>query len=73
MTALSFRASRVLAPAASLQGGISANTRTPLRNGHACMLHYALLHLYGYALSLDDLKAFRVSSCPLLPQVSAQP
>lgn len=25
------------------------------------MLQYALLHLYGYALSIDDLKAFRVS------------
>jgi len=24
------------------------------------MLQYALLHLYGYAVSLDDLKAFRV-------------
>lgn len=24
------------------------------------MLQYALLHLFGYALSLDDLKAFRV-------------
>lgn len=31
------------------------------------MLQYALLHLYGYALSMDDLKAFRVShpSSPL--------
>lgn len=32
------------------------------------MLQYALLHLYGYALSIDDLKAFRVSllsdGCP---------
>jgi transketolase len=25
------------------------------------MLQYALLHLYGYALSIDDLKSFRVS------------
>lgn len=33
----------------------------PSRNGHGCMLQYALLHLYGYALSIDDLKAFRVS------------
>jgi len=24
------------------------------------MLQYALLHLYGYAVSMDDLKAFRV-------------
>jgi hypothetical protein len=30
-------------------------------NGHGCMLQYALLHLYGYELSIDDLKAFRVS------------
>lgn len=28
------------------------------------MLQYALLHLYGYALSIDDLKAFRVSLLP---------
>ena len=26
------------------------------------MLQYALLHLYGYAVSMDDLKAFRVGS-----------
>jgi len=25
------------------------------------MLQYALLHLFGYELSMDDLKAFRVS------------
>lgn len=30
-------------------------------NGHGCMLQYALLHLFGYALSIDDLKNFRVS------------
>jgi transketolase len=30
------------------------------------MLQYALLHLYGYALTLDDLKAFRVGF-PLSP------
>ncbi|KAI2451543.1 Transketolase, partial [Ophidiomyces ophidiicola] len=28
-------------------------------NGHGCMLQYALLHLFGYAVSLDDLKNFR--------------
>jgi transketolase len=33
--------------------------RFVLSNGHGCMLQYALLHLYGYAVSLDDLKAFR--------------
>jgi transketolase len=33
------------------------------------MLQYALLHLFGYDLTIDDLKSFRVSSiverCPL--------
>ena len=33
--------------------------RFVLSAGHASMLQYALLHLSGYALSLDDLKAFR--------------
>ena len=33
--------------------------RFVLSNGHACSLLYALLHLYGYDISLDDLKAFR--------------
>src|ERR1700738_925000 len=30
-----------------------------LSNGHGAMLHYALLHLSGYDLSIDDLKEFR--------------
>ncbi len=30
-----------------------------LSNGHACMLQYAVLHLTGYDLSLDDIKQFR--------------
>lgn len=30
-----------------------------LSNGHGSMLQYALLHLTGYALSIDDIKAFR--------------
>ena len=30
-----------------------------LSNGHGCMLQYSLLHLTGYALSIDDLKQFR--------------
>jgi transketolase len=30
-----------------------------LSNGHGSMLHYALLHLTGYELSIDDLKHFR--------------
>src|SRR5690349_832520 len=30
-----------------------------LSNGHGCMLQYALLHLTGYDLSINDLKQFR--------------
>ena len=30
-----------------------------LSNGHGSMLHYALLHLTGYALTLEDLRQFR--------------
>lgn len=30
-----------------------------LSNGHACALLYAMLHLYGFDLSIDDLKQFR--------------
>ncbi|MEL7450608.1 MAG: transketolase [Pseudomonadota bacterium] len=33
--------------------------RFVLSNGHASMLIYSLLHLTGYDLSLDDLRAFR--------------
>lgn len=33
--------------------------RFVLSNGHACALQYILLHLLGYKLSMDDLKAFR--------------
>ena len=33
--------------------------RFVLSNGHASMLLYSLLHLAGYPLSIDDLKAFR--------------
>lgn len=33
---------------------------TCFRNGHGCMLQYALLHLFGYGVSMDDLKHFRV-------------
>lgn len=33
--------------------------RFVLSNGHGSMLLYALLHLSGYALSIDDLKDFR--------------
>jgi transketolase len=33
--------------------------RFVLSNGHGSMLHYALLHLSGYEMSIDDLKQFR--------------
>ena len=33
--------------------------RFVLSNGHACALQYALLHLLGYPLSLEDLRQFR--------------
>ena len=33
--------------------------RFVLSNGHASMLQYAVLHLTGYALSLEDIKNFR--------------
>ena len=33
--------------------------RFVLSNGHGSMLQYALLHLSGYALTIDDLKNFR--------------
>ena len=33
--------------------------RFVLSNGHASMLLYSVLHLTGYDLSIDDLKAFR--------------
>ncbi len=33
--------------------------RFMLSNGHASMLHYALLHLTGFDLTLDDIKNFR--------------
>lgn len=33
--------------------------RFVLSNGHACVLQYMMLHLYGYDLTMDDLKDFR--------------
>ncbi|CAG8469165.1 13581_t:CDS:10 [Acaulospora colombiana] len=33
--------------------------RFVLSNGHACALHYILLHLLGYNMTMGDLKAFR--------------
>ncbi|MEO7495405.1 MAG: transketolase [Massilia sp.] len=46
-----------------------------LSNGHGSMLHYALLHLSGYDLTMDDLKAFRQlhSKTPGHPEVDVTP
>ncbi|OLL24134.1 putative transketolase [Neolecta irregularis DAH-3] len=33
--------------------------RFVLSNGHACALQYILLHLYGYDMTMEDLKNFR--------------
>jgi transketolase len=38
--------------------------RFVLSNGHASMLLYSLLHLFGYGVSLDDLRAFRQLGSP---------
>jgi transketolase len=49
--------------------------RFVLSNGHASMLVYALLHLTGYALSIDDIKQFRQlhSKTPGHPEVGITP
>lgn len=49
--------------------------RFVLSNGHASMLLYALLHLSGYELSLDELKQFRQlgSQTPGHPEVGDTP
>ncbi|HEX8478962.1 MAG TPA: transketolase, partial [Telluria sp.] len=46
-----------------------------LSNGHGSMLHYALLHLSGYALSMDDIRAFRQlhSKTPGHPELDITP
>ena len=36
-----------------------ARDRFVLSSGHASMLEYALLHLFGYGLSMDEIKRFR--------------
>ncbi|WVQ78694.1 transketolase [Cryptococcus sp. DSM 104549] len=33
--------------------------RFVLSNGHACVIYYVLLHLLGYDVTMDDLKAYR--------------
>jgi transketolase len=49
--------------------------RFVLSNGHASMLLYALLHLTGYALPVEELKAFRQlgSRTPGHPEVGLTP
>jgi transketolase len=49
--------------------------RFVLSNGHASMLLYALLHLSGYALPIDELKRFRQlhSKTPGHPEVGLTP
>ncbi|HWZ46743.1 MAG TPA: transketolase family protein, partial [Herbaspirillum sp.] len=49
--------------------------RFVLSNGHGSMLQYALLHLSGYDLSMEDLKNFRQlhSKTPGHPEVDVTP
>ena len=53
----------------------SNRDRFLLSNGHGSMLHYALLHLTGYDVSMDDLRAFRQlhSKTPGHPEVGITP
>jgi len=46
-----------------------------LSNGHGCMLQYALLHLTGYDLSVEDIKQFRQlhSKTPGHPEYKCTP
>lgn len=46
-----------------------------LSNGHGSMLHYALLHLTGYDLSMDEIRNFRQlhSKTPGHPEVDVTP
>ncbi len=46
-----------------------------LSNGHGSMLHYALLHLSGYDLSIDEIKRFRQlrSKTPGHPELGYTP
>ena len=49
--------------------------RFVVSNGHGSMLHYALLHLSGYGLSMDEIKNFRQlhSKTPGHPEVHVTP
>ena len=53
----------------------AARDRFVLSCGHASMLQYALLHLWGYDVSMDDIKAFRQwdSITPGHPEVGMTP
>lgn len=53
----------------------SNRDRFILSNGHGSMLHYALLHLTGYDLSLDEIKKFRQlhSKTPGHPEIGLTP
>ena len=53
----------------------SNRDRFILSNGHGSMLHYALLHLTGYALSCQDLQQFRQlhSKTPGHPEIGITP
>ncbi len=53
----------------------SDRDRFVVSNGHGSMLLYALLHLSGYALSMDDLRNFRQlhSKTPGHPEVDITP
>ncbi len=53
----------------------SERDRFVLSNGHGSMLQYALLHLTGYALPIDELRQFRQlhSKTPGHPEVDVTP
>lgn len=53
----------------------SNRDRFVLSNGHASMLQYAILHLVGYKISLDDIKKFRQwgSNTPGHPEYGLTP
>ncbi|MBS1209881.1 MAG: tkt [Proteobacteria bacterium] len=55
--------------------GWANRDRFVLSNGHGSMLHYALLHLTGYDLPIDELKRFRQlgSKTPGHPEVHHTP